>query len=228
MSASPPPRSEPRESTARVSPLRNKKLLIGGAAGLLVVVAAIAIASRGGGDDAKPAPRVEPALAAKAPPPKPSPTPAPVPPPKPEPPEPPEPAATEPAPPPPSPPPRPAPTLGGKRVVVEYDNPAHKVEPTKPAPVDDEPAIAKARALYNAGNQRLFAGDASGAVTAYRASLTAFPGYVAGYRGLGLAYMQLGSNAEAVKALQTYVRAAPAAKDVALIKKRIAHLQQPR
>jgi tetratricopeptide (TPR) repeat protein len=187
----------------------------------------IALAARGGSSEDSPTPPPKPELAkAPDPPPAPSPPPpAPTPPPKPAAVDqrPAAPAPVEP-PPPPKPKPRP-PTINGKRVVVEYDNAAHKAEAAKTAPVEDANAVSKARTQYNLGNQRLFAGDANGAVTAYRAALATFPGYVAGYRGLGLAYMQLGNNAEAAKALQTYVRAAPNAKDTALIKKRIAHLQ---
>ena len=50
-------------------------------------------------------------------------------------------------------------------------------------------------------------------------------GYVGGYRGLGLAHAQRGDTASALEALRTYVAAAPHARDVALIKKRIARLQ---
>ena len=54
-----------------------------------------------------------------------------------------------------------------------------------------------------------------------------YPGYVGGYRGLGLAYAQLGDKARALQALKTYVAAVPGAKDVPLLKKRIARLESP-
>jgi regulator of sirC expression with transglutaminase-like and TPR domain len=123
-------------------------------------------------------------------------------------------------------------TLGGKRVVVEYDTSPRA--PSKPATVastssspPDEDAISRARNAYAAGNQRLFAGDADGAIKDYRQALDAYPGYVAGYRGLGLAYEQLGDKPKALKALQTYASAAPTAKDIAIIKKRITRLRAP-
>ena len=75
------------------------------------------------------------------------------------------------------------------------------------------------------GNQRLFAGDLNGAIQAYYQALDFYPGYVGGYRGLGLAYAQMGVNVRAIEALKTYVEAAPSARDVDLIKKRIARLQ---
>jgi len=82
-----------------------------------------------------------------------------------------------------------------------------------------------ARAAYVLGNQKLFAGDAKGAIAAYREALDRYPGYVGGYRGLGLAYALVGDKASALSALQSYVTAAPHARDVALIKKRISRLQ---
>jgi hypothetical protein len=89
----------------------------------------------------------------------------------------------------------------------------------------EDPAITQARAAYVSGNQRLFVGDIEGAITAYRKALAVYPGYVGGYRGLGLAYAQRGDTDKALDAFQTYVTTAPSAKDVALIKKRIARLQ---
>jgi len=105
-----------------------------------------------------------------------------------------------------------------KKVVLEYDR------PSEPAPPSDDVAVAKARASYNSGNQRLFAGDPDGAMHFYRQALADYPGYVAGYRGLGLAFAQQGDKPKALQALRSYVAAVPNAKDVALIKARIARL----
>jgi hypothetical protein len=118
----------------------------------------------------------------------------------------------------PPPPPRHRPTLGGKQVVLEYDTPTRA--PPVAAPREDSAAVAKARAAYASGNQRLFAGDAAGAVRAYQQALDYYPGYVAGYRGLGLAYAQQGDKAKALQAFRTYLANAPGAKDTALIRKR--------
>lgn len=106
---------------------------------------------------------------------------------------------------------------GKKPVVVDYDK---KPDPT---PEQDE-ALTRARADYAAGNRHLFAGEAAAAIVAYRQALAAYPNYVAGYRGLGLAFAQQGDKASALDAFKTYVKLAPTAKDVALIKKRIASL----
>jgi hypothetical protein len=91
-------------------------------------------------------------------------------------------------------------------------------------PDDEEPATARARTAYNAGNQALFAGDTEGAIRGYRQALNAAPTFPPGFRGLGLAYALQGDNGPAIMALRTYISLAPRAKDVPLIKKRIAAL----
>ncbi len=85
-------------------------------------------------------------------------------------------------------------------------------------------ALARARASYALGNQRLFAGRTDAAVLAYEDSLKADPNYAAGYRGLGLAYTQAGDRTNALKAFMRYVTLAPQARDVTLIKQRIVAL----
>ncbi|HEY5928290.1 MAG TPA: tetratricopeptide repeat protein [Kofleriaceae bacterium] len=120
---------------------------------------------------------------------------------------------------------RTSPTLGGKQVVLEYDTQAREGKPIANAGKDDQAAINKARTSYAAGNTRLFAGDADGAIKNYKQALGYYPGYVAAYRGLGLAYAQKGENANAVRALRTYVGSAPGAKDAPLIRKRIQTLK---
>jgi hypothetical protein len=136
----------------------------------------------------------------------------------------------------PSPPPavakRPTPTLGGKKVVLEYDNTAPPKEPPKKAvaaatpAVKDEHAVRTARTSYFNGNKKLFAGDANSAIKLYQQALSVYPGYVAGYRGLGLAYAQKGDKANALKAFRTYMSAVPTAKDIPLIKERVTALQK--
>ena len=114
-----------------------------------------------------------------------------------------------------------------RKLIVDYT-----ARPDEPAPPSlmvqsaEDPAIGMARNAYTTGNQRLFVGDLDGAVRAYREALEIYPGYVGGYRGLGLAYEQLGDKANALTALRVYVEAVPNARDIALIKKRIAHLQR--
>jgi tetratricopeptide repeat protein len=116
---------------------------------------------------------------------------------------------------------------GPHRVIVDYTSrPSEPPPPGLVAQSEEDPAIGQARGAYTTGNQRLFVGDLDGAVRAYHEALELYPGYVGGYRGLGLAYEQLGDKASALAALRSYVTAAPNARDVALIKKRIAHLQR--
>ncbi|MCX5742484.1 MAG: tetratricopeptide repeat protein, partial [Proteobacteria bacterium] len=117
--------------------------------------------------------------------------------------------------------PRIAPRPATPKLVLDFDTPA---APTKVAPATSVDALGRARAAYGAGNRRLFAGDPGGAIRAYHQALAAYPGYVAGYRGLGLAYAQLGDKGKAMTAFQTYVNLVPRARDVGLIKKRIAAL----
>jgi len=115
--------------------------------------------------------------------------------------------------------------LGGKKVIIDYQTRAGESVPSLVAQDSEDPAVARARSAYLIGNEKLFAGDAAGAVEAYHEALGLYPGYVGGYRGLGLAYAQLGQTKQALDALKTYVTAAPMANDIALIKKRIARLQ---
>ena len=107
-----------------------------------------------------------------------------------------------------------------KPLVLDYDKPKADV----PVAPNQDQALARARTAYAAGNHHLFAGEADEAIRSYHQALAVYPGYVAGYRGLGLAYAQQGDSASALKAFKTYVGLVPKAKDVALITKRIARL----
>jgi hypothetical protein len=114
-----------------------------------------------------------------------------------------------------------------RKVVVDYTvRPDEIPPPSLVAQSAEDPAIGKARSAYTTGNQRLFVGDLAGAIRAYRQALGVYPGYVGGYRGLGLAYEELGDTASALTAFRAYAAAVPHARDIALIKKRIAHLQR--
>ncbi len=116
--------------------------------------------------------------------------------------------------------------LGGKAVIVETDSQAREGKPVANAPKSDQTAIQKARSAYAAGNQKLFGGDPSSAIKLYKQALGHYPGYISSFRGLGLAYAQQGDKTKALGALRTYVNNAPTARDIPLIKKRIAALQK--
>ncbi len=124
-------------------------------------------------------------------------------------------------------PPRSTPPAPGSRATAK----TVAVQPAKhDAPVeteDGEPATARARAAYNAGNQALFEGNSDAAIRAYRQALSAAPTFAPGFRGLGLAFAQRGEAGSAVMALRVYLNMAPHAKDAALIKQRIADLLSP-
>ena len=91
--------------------------------------------------------------------------------------------------------------------------------------VSESDKIARARDAYREGNQRLFSGDAGGAITAYEEMVRLNPKDPAGYRGLGLASAQLGKRTEAVRYLRSYLKHAPNADDRAIIIGRISLLQ---
>lgn len=112
--------------------------------------------------------------------------------------------------------------LKNKEIVLEYDGRIGK----NSAPPSDQPAIAKARASYVTGTQRLNAGDHSGALDNYRRALSQYPAYVGAYRGMGLAYERKGDKSNALKALRMYVSVAPRATDVAALRKRIESLSK--
>jgi carnitine O-acetyltransferase len=234
--------SLPQPETMRVPLQVSRRVLfiVAGAAAGVVVLVFVVIAMSHGDKKAKPAvpvSRSAPSL----------PPPAAVEPPKPTPVEP-APAPTPPAPTNPTPttaagpatvtppadatetaPPRPRHTLGGKKVVLEYDpKPTSPAPPAAQAPTprgEDPATLARAREAYHKGNVKLFAGDDDAAIALYQESLKIYPGYVAGYRGLGLAFEVAGKNEQALKAFHTYVRTVPNAVDASIIRRRIDHLE---
>lgn len=119
--------------------------------------------------------------------------------------------------------------LGGRKVVLEYDTHPSAPAPPPPPPAGvDESALNRARDTYQRGNSYLFAGRTADAIAAYREAIKLYPGYVAGYRGLGLAYAELGNAAEALTALRLYVATVPDARDVPMLKRRIQRLEKGR
>jgi hypothetical protein len=140
--------------------------------------------------------------------------------------EPPPTPVAEPAPAPPAPPPHPiAPRPRTKRIAPA--KPVVVDEQRRPDPSADhlhDAALARARASYAIGNRQLVTGETDNAISSYRSAIAEYPNYAAGYRGLGLAYAQKDDKAASLKAFKTYLSLAPNAKDVDLIKSRIARL----
>jgi hypothetical protein len=95
---------------------------------------------------------------------------------------------------------------------------ASKPTPAAPAERGDP------RADYERGNALLFAGNAAGAIAAYREAIHQAPGDPIGYRGLGLAYEQKGDTTAAIRALRKYLKLAPDAADRSIISRRIERL----
>ena len=93
------------------------------------------------------------------------------------------------------------------------------------APADDSDKMARAREAYREGNERLFHGDAAGAITSYEEMMRLNPKDPGGYRGMGLASAQLGKRTDAVRYLRAYLKHAPNADDRGIIISRISLLQ---
>ncbi|HSK02774.1 MAG TPA: tetratricopeptide repeat protein, partial [Kofleriaceae bacterium] len=152
-------------------------------------------------------------------------------------------AAAPPKPAPKAAPPKPAPPKGAAR--PEPARPTAKPEPKTPAgfatkkpekprfdpatamPVDPYAADTKRidpSAAYRTGLQQFARGDSNGALTTFRASLAANPGYAPTWRGIGLVYEKLGKKAQARTAFQKYLQLAPNAGDAAMIRERMGRL----
>jgi hypothetical protein len=112
---------------------------------------------------------------------------------------------------------------------ASHHHAAHKTVAARAAPhadaAGDPGSVDRAREAYNAGNEALFAGNFDDAIRSYKEAVEVSPTHAFGYRGLGLAYAEKGDNAAAIAALREYLRLAPHAKDVALIRRRISGLQ---
>jgi hypothetical protein len=112
---------------------------------------------------------------------------------------------------------------GHRRTVARASAAAEPGTPT--SATDDSDKMARVRDAYREGNERLFKGDAAGAITAYEEMVRLNPKDPAGYRGLGLASAQLGKRTEAVRYLRAYLKHAPNADDRGIIISRISLLQ---
>ena len=110
-------------------------------------------------------------------------------------------------------------------IVVDYDGQAAPDPPRPSVSSTEGYDLEAAREAYRQASAKYWYGDFAGAEALYKKALSAYPGYAAGYRGLGLVYARRGDNAQAVQAFTKYLTMAPNARDVAEIRKRISLLQ---
>jgi hypothetical protein len=84
-----------------------------------------------------------------------------------------------------------------------------------PKPPRRERAASEAgdRSALQRGNALLKDGNASGAAAAFEETVRSSPDEPGGYRGLGLAYEQLGKSAEAMDAFKRYIKLATRSRD---------------
>jgi tetratricopeptide (TPR) repeat protein len=92
----------------------------------------------------------------------------------------------------------------------------------RPAPKQDVLAIAGAH--YKRGTELFLAGDFTGSEVAYRAALTAVPGYTIAYKALGILYQRRGDAARALESYRRYLALAPKAPDADSVRERISQL----
>lgn len=82
-----------------------------------------------------------------------------------------------------------------------------------------DPAVA-----YKTGFQQYVRGDTTGALTTFKDSLSASPGYPPTWRGLGLVYEKMGQKAQAKKSFLRYLQLSPKAGDAEQIRTRMEKL----
>ncbi|MFN0251292.1 MAG: hypothetical protein ACKV2T_30735 [Kofleriaceae bacterium] len=95
------------------------------------------------------------------------------------------------------------------------------------APIDpyaEQPKKVDPAAAYKTGFQQYVRGDTSGALTTFKDSLAANPGYPPTYRGLGLVYEKMGNKPQAKRAFSRYLQLSPSAGDAEQIRDRMAKL----
>ena len=110
--------------------------------------------------------------------------------------------------------------------VAKADRKPHTLAAQRATTPSARPERGDPRPPYERGNALLFAGDAAGAIAAYREAVHDAPTDPIGYRGLGLAYEQKGETASAIRALHKYLKLAPRAADRTIISRRIDRLSK--
>jgi serine/threonine protein kinase len=84
--------------------------------------------------------------------------------------------------------------------------------------------IARAKNFYMKGATLFVKGKFVPARAKFRAAISSAPAYAPAYRGLGLAEARLGRKNFAIRALRTYLRLAPKARDATAMRRRLAQL----
>jgi regulator of sirC expression with transglutaminase-like and TPR domain len=98
------------------------------------------------------------------------------------------------------------------------------VEVAAPAAMPVGNKAREAAEAYQRGNAKLLAGAPVEAIFAFSDALKLNPKDAQSQRGLGMAYAQAGSAAQAVRHYNLYLKAVPNAPDRELIQKRIDQL----
>jgi len=92
------------------------------------------------------------------------------------------------------------------------------------AAVPDKAPKADPSVAYKTGFQQYVRGDTSGALSTFKGSLAANPGYPPTWRGLGLVYEKMGQKAQAKKSFLRYLQLSPKASDADQIRTRMEKL----
>ena len=94
------------------------------------------------------------------------------------------------------------------------DRPDRSAKPDKPDKIDPDET-------FKTGLQAWVHGDSKAALAQYRRVLQANPKYAAAWRGVALAYEQLGDKASARVAFHKYLQLAPDASDATEVRARL-------
>ncbi|MCW5808776.1 MAG: protein kinase [Deltaproteobacteria bacterium] len=84
--------------------------------------------------------------------------------------------------------------------------------------------LAIANEQYKKGTELFLAGDFTGAEVAYRAVLSAVPGYAIAHKALGILFQRQGNAARAIDAYRRYLALVPKAPDAESVRERISQL----
>jgi tetratricopeptide (TPR) repeat protein len=113
-------------------------------------------------------------------------------------------------------------------VVVDYDAPPRrKAAPAPAAKAAPGADLEAAREAYREANRHYWFGQFAPAEQYYRKAIADYPGYAAGYRGLGLLHQRRGDRQRAIEAFTRYLKMAPGARDGDQIRERLQKLRAP-